>query len=466
MKTLNGFLLEDLADLLDQPLHKNAYKPITGATYLTDISIVWQRRVFNKIFGIYSIGWGFDVNPDHIVTTEGSTVKGKPNYETSIKGLFWFKYIKNGKELKSEFLVTGAHKDSNGNLGYSMKGAFTNAIGFGGSCLGWQESVYMGERSHSSPKTSAPARKIFKSLQEMMSLKVEDEPEKTTAPITKVEKPVEKTTIPVVKEDFTKTAMKTLFFNCSKCGGILKIKSNTDKVKENCPDCKVEMIVAKDEAQCLDRQSLIKEELKAAAVKQKPSGMIYPVCLECGYLEPVNQLPDVCKGCGICRIDNGPKVFSIQANLETAQKMSKSLTNPDKKEKQDSELLNDAKLASGSSRGYLLQCATEISGKKITSYAAISNALLHQIIEAEKENEPETENPVEADRTVELAKIGKTDKIKQIYKSACVHLGSVTEVVSAISKKIGRKITSSNDLNQDELNDIYVAWVMEGKKPE
>jgi len=469
MKTLNGFLLSDLADLLDQPLHHSAYKPITGgclATYLTDISIVWQRRVFNKIFGIYSIGWGFDVNPDHIVTTEGTTSSGKPNYETSIKGMFWFKYIKDGKELKSEFLVTGAHKDNNGNIGYSMKGAFTNAIGFGGSCLGWQESVYMGERSHSSPKTSAPARKIFKSLQEMMSLKVEDEPvteTKTTAP--------QNTHIRITKSDDKPKAetsndakMKIHYFNCSQCGGISQVRSNCTTVIESCPDCKVEMFLAKDKEQCLERQKQNKEELRLAALEVPETSMIYPVCLHCGFLDPVNELETVCRGCGICQIGDKP-IFSIQKNLETAQKMSASIKTTEP-EVQDRKLLDEAKSLAGSSRGYLLQVASELSGSSVKAYTEMSNALLMQVIEklrTEKENEPETEDPKGSDLKVMLAKVSKTDKIRQIYKSAVGPLGGVSKVVGAISERVGRKITSSNDLNADELDSLYVAWVVNGE---
>ena len=59
MKTLNGYSINELPTLLDQPLPPQAYKQIPGGAGLTDIDAGWQRRAFNKIFGLYGLGWGF-----------------------------------------------------------------------------------------------------------------------------------------------------------------------------------------------------------------------------------------------------------------------------------------------------------------------------------------------------------------------------------------------------------------------
>lgn len=464
-KTLTGFNLDDLADLLDQPLHSSAYKAVGGADYLTDISAVWQRRVFNKVFGMFGIGWGLDILPEHIISTENG--KG---IETSLKGMFWFKYLEDGKTKKVEFLVTGAHKDARGNMGYSMKGAYTNAVGFGGSCLGWQESVYMGIRSHNNPSASAPGRKIFKSLEEIMALKEsgEPKPEETPKP---AEKPTEKAG-GAVKEKQPEPKPEVSYWNCAQCGFTFVTDHPEDGVA--CGHCQIDMVRANSEKEMVERSELIQKQLaeKETAKTETTTpphtnddGMKYPVCTDCGYYEAVNVVSKHCSGCGVSEAN-----WSMQASLKAAEKMSANIrdivankNSTAKKEKE--ELIEEAKKLANNDRRLLLQYLTKAAGKSIKSYAKATTDEIKQAIEllADSKNRSGQDSQEQKEEKPNLQGMSKTEKVKHIFQVGIPALGNIPAILAKISSRVGRKITSSNELNPDELDGIYTTWVLDGK---
>ncbi|HAD06749.1 MAG TPA: hypothetical protein DCE76_06280, partial [Anaerolineaceae bacterium] len=59
---------------------------------------------------------------------------------------FWYKLVDGNIQYNCSVHATGASE--NANIAYAMKGAITNALGNAVSNIGFQESVYLGLRSH------------------------------------------------------------------------------------------------------------------------------------------------------------------------------------------------------------------------------------------------------------------------------------------------------------------------------
>ena len=165
VKTLAGLTLADLAVKLDEELPKDAYKAVPGAANLTDIDPNYMRKVFNEVFGLCGVGWGYSYNSADMQTEmqERKTTNGKRLVQlATLKHLrFWYKLVdKDGHEILCEIDASGGSENSV--EGYAMKGAITNALGNAASNIGFQESVYLGKRDHktvSAKKASAPASK-------------------------------------------------------------------------------------------------------------------------------------------------------------------------------------------------------------------------------------------------------------------------------------------------------------------
>ena len=172
-KTLTGMLLESVAAKLDAELPKDAYKAVPGAADLTDIDPNYMRKILNEVFGLCGIGWGYkyDSADMHTEIEERKRSNGQGTrrvYVATLRRLtFWYKLsAADDSVVTCEIDASGG--SDNDVEAYAMKGAITNALGHASSNLGFQESVYLGKRSHktvgktTAPAVSKPAPKVVK----------------------------------------------------------------------------------------------------------------------------------------------------------------------------------------------------------------------------------------------------------------------------------------------------------------
>lgn len=158
--TLTGLTLAQVAEKLDAELPKDAYTAVPGAAGLTDIDPNYMRKVLNETFGMCGIGWGYSYEPgDLVVAVEERKIKAggvRRVHVASLKRLrLWYKL--NGPAAIHICDVYASGGSDNDVEGYAMSGSITNAIGKAVSNLGFQESVYLGKRSHTTVgKKSAP----------------------------------------------------------------------------------------------------------------------------------------------------------------------------------------------------------------------------------------------------------------------------------------------------------------------
>ena len=161
-KTLTGMLLENVAAKLDAELPKDAYKAVPGAADLTDIDPNYMRKILNEVFGLCGIGWGYKYDSADMHTEieerKRSTGGVRRVYVATLRRLtFWYKLSDpDGNVVTCEIDASGG--SDNDVEAYAMKGSITNALGHASSNIGFQESVYLGKRSHKTVgKTTAPA---------------------------------------------------------------------------------------------------------------------------------------------------------------------------------------------------------------------------------------------------------------------------------------------------------------------
>jgi hypothetical protein len=162
-KTLTGIALESVAGLLDAELPKDAYKAVPGTADLTDIDPNYMRKVLNEVFGLCGIGWGYryDSADLHTEIEERKRSSGgvRRVYVATLRHLtFWYKLSdRDGNVVTCEIDASGGN--DNEIEAYAMKGSITNAIGHASSNIGFQESVYLGRRSHKTiGKGTPPSR--------------------------------------------------------------------------------------------------------------------------------------------------------------------------------------------------------------------------------------------------------------------------------------------------------------------
>ena len=167
VKTMTGLTMAEAAAKLDEQLPAEAYTAVPGGADLTDIDPNYMRKVLNEVFGLCGLGWGYEYDPaDMEIRSE--TRQGNGNARNvivaALKHLrFWYK-VSDGKDA-SVCTVDASGGSDNSSPSYAMKGAITNALGNAASNIGFQESVYLGHRSHKTvkaqkatpaPKTTAP----------------------------------------------------------------------------------------------------------------------------------------------------------------------------------------------------------------------------------------------------------------------------------------------------------------------
>ena len=151
-KTLAGYSMGETVQELDAELPKDAYSAVPGAADFTDIDPNYMRMVLNKLFGLCGIGWGYHYDPVDLFITTETRARSSGGTRTvrmaALKHLtLWYKLVDpNGNVVVCEIDASGGSE--NDNEAYAMKGAISNAIGNAVSNIGFQESVYLGKRSH------------------------------------------------------------------------------------------------------------------------------------------------------------------------------------------------------------------------------------------------------------------------------------------------------------------------------
>lgn len=147
--TLTGLPLAEAVARLDEELPAAAYSAIPGPVDLTDIDPAYMRQTLNEVFGVCGLGWGYAYDPHDLeILAREKTVAA------TLKRLeFWYVLV-NGQPERHTLFASGASE--NRNFQYAMKGAITNAIGNAASYLGFQESVYLGKRSHATVRAEGP----------------------------------------------------------------------------------------------------------------------------------------------------------------------------------------------------------------------------------------------------------------------------------------------------------------------
>ena len=154
-----------MAAKLDAELPKDAYKAVPGAADLTDIDPNYMRKILNEVFGLCGIGWGYkyDSADMHTEIEERKRSSGQGTrrvYVATLRRLtFWYKLsAADGSAVTCEIDASGG--SDNDVEAYAMKGAITNALGHASSNLGFQESVYLGKRSHKTVGKASGFREV------------------------------------------------------------------------------------------------------------------------------------------------------------------------------------------------------------------------------------------------------------------------------------------------------------------
>ncbi len=157
-QTVTGFTLAQVVAELQQPLPASAYKPVPGASDLTDIDPAYLTEVATKVFGPAGCGWWFDFQPsDLVIAAEVRTAKSGREYTVYTASLhklvLRYRLLDaTGQTLVSE-PITATGGNDNEVESYAVRGALTNAIGAAFAKLTWQLPVYKGQLSHRNAAT-------------------------------------------------------------------------------------------------------------------------------------------------------------------------------------------------------------------------------------------------------------------------------------------------------------------------
>ena len=157
-KTVTGFTLEQVVSELQKPLPASAYKPVPGASDLTDIDPAYLTEVATRVFGPIGFGWWYDFAPtDLTISAEARTAKSGREYTVYTASLHKlivrYRLIDAaGSTLISE-AITATGGNDNEVESYAVRGALTNAIGAAFAKLTWQLPVYKGQLSHRNAAT-------------------------------------------------------------------------------------------------------------------------------------------------------------------------------------------------------------------------------------------------------------------------------------------------------------------------
>jgi len=171
VKTLTGLTLAEAQAKLDAVLPPEAYSAVPGGADLTDIDPNYMRSVLNDVFGLCGFGWGYEYAPADMEThSETRKTQNGGTREVVVATLkhlrFWYKLHLaadgNGRGETLICSVDASGGSENSNIAYAMKGAITNALGNAVSNIGFQESVYLGKRSHKTVRAEQAAKPAAK----------------------------------------------------------------------------------------------------------------------------------------------------------------------------------------------------------------------------------------------------------------------------------------------------------------
>lgn len=157
-RSVTGFTLPDAIAEMQKPLPASAYKPVPGASDLTDIDPAYLTEVATQVFGPIGFGWWYDFAPsDLTINAEIRTAKSGREYTVYTASLH--KLIVRyrlldaaGHTLISE-PITATGGNENEIEAYAVRGALTNALGAAFAKLTWQLPVYKGQLSHRNAAT-------------------------------------------------------------------------------------------------------------------------------------------------------------------------------------------------------------------------------------------------------------------------------------------------------------------------
>ncbi len=157
-RTVGGFTLPQVIAELQKPLPASAYKPVPGASDLTDIDPAYLTEVATQVFGPVGFGWWFDFQPaDLTIAAEARTAKSGREYTVYTASLHKlvvrYRLLDAGGHTLISEPITATGGNDNEVESYAVRGALTNALGAAFAKLTWQLPVYKGQLSHRNAAT-------------------------------------------------------------------------------------------------------------------------------------------------------------------------------------------------------------------------------------------------------------------------------------------------------------------------
>jgi hypothetical protein len=441
--TVTGKDLDEVRKLLDAPLPDEAYKKIGGTSLdLTDISPAWTRRALTSIFGLYGFGWGMNHDGADVELTFEAKANGKVAADVAIKRMkFWYVLLdeKNVAKVFS-FTTTGSGRNEQGNGGWALKGAMTNALSTAASFIGFQESVYMGKRGHNDTTGQAP--------RSGMSI----DPAKTI---------VQEEQTPGVTLGEAKPASQMaqiLYYTCLACNQVATV----DSPIKTCPKC--QSIDIKNAPTMAYAKKMIVANAPAPTEERTPPAAVASITKEWKNSSIVSQQTAACMACG-----------SIVPVTPTCPDCGESTISTDTK-----ALHEEMKKLGNNDRAVLLRRATDVTGRPIKGYAELSvedlQALVYDLrqLPVKAADAPPAAAPKTVAAPPPVAPTGsgngqgvpvapegrsapgtvlsKVQMVQELFKAASgIGITTPAAILAELSQRWKRPIKSSSELTVDEL---------------
>lgn len=149
--TLAGMTLDAVLMEFMRVLPAEAYKDIGGPLKLTDVKPAWLDETLTKCFGPMGVGWYYTQTMERLPAIAETKRDGTPTNRTLNPAqvlnfeLFYYYFDTLAGQWKWSKPIQATGYSDNEDIGYSMKGATTNALGIAMSKLLWQIGVYKGK---------------------------------------------------------------------------------------------------------------------------------------------------------------------------------------------------------------------------------------------------------------------------------------------------------------------------------